>query len=61
MYILNGVYYLTTSVAAIKDSKQGICQGHCIYFTTLAAAVHYNKPSVVESRKFEGMFIWGKL
>ena len=28
-------------------------QGHCVYFTTLAAAIHYNKRSVVDSRKIE--------
>ena len=28
-----------------------LCQGHCVYFTTLAAAIHYNKRSMVYLRK----------
>ena len=33
--------------------KRSICQGHCVYFTTLVATIHYNKQFVVDSRKIE--------
>ena len=35
-----------------------LCQGHCIYFTTLIALIHYNKRSVDDSRKLEGYCIY---
>ena len=65
MYILKEVCYLTASVAVIhffygsvmisrEHLKRSICQGHCVYFTTLVATIHYYKRSVVDLRKFEG-------
>ena len=47
-----------------KYSKRSICQGHCVYFTTLVATIHYS--SIVSSglrlirKKIKCMFIWGK-
>ena len=51
MYILNKVCYLTASIAAIhffygsviisrEHLKRSICQGHCVYSTTLVATIH---------------------
>ena len=65
MYILKEVCYLTASITVVhffygsvivirEHSKQSICEGHCVCFTTLVAAIHYSKRSVVNSRKFEG-------
>ena len=65
MHILKEVCYMMTSFPAIhffydrviisrEHLKWSICQGHCVYFTALAAVIHYNKRSVVDSRKFEG-------
>ena len=53
MYVFKEVFYLMTSIAAIhffygsvvilrEYLKQSICQGHCVYFKTLVAAIHYN-------------------
>ena len=65
MHILKNVCYMMKSFPAIhffhdraiiswKHLKWSVCQGHCAYFTTLAAAIHYKKQSAVDSRKFEG-------
>ena len=63
MYILQEACYLTASVAVIhffhgiviiSRKHLDICQGPCLYFTTLHAVIHYNKRSAVDSRKFEG-------
>ena len=63
MYLLQEACYLTASVAAIhffhgiaiiSRKHLDICQGPCLYFTRLHAVIHYNKRSVVDSRKFEG-------
>ena len=62
MHILKEVCYMTTSFPAIHffyDSvfisrehlRQSTCQGNCVYFTTLSATIHYNKRSLVDSRK----------
>ena len=62
MHVLKKVCYMTTSFTAIHffyDSvfisrehlKKSTCQGNCVYFTTLFATIHYNKRSVVDSRK----------
>ena len=62
MHILKEVCFMTTSFPAIHffyDSviisrehlKKSTCQGNCVYFTTLFATIHYNKRSVVDSRK----------
>ena len=67
MDILKDVCYLTTSIADIhvfygsviisrEQLKRSICQGHCIYFTILVAAIHYKKQAVVDSKKFDGYF-----
>ena len=51
MYILNKAFYLTTSIGAIyffynsviispEHLKRSICQGRCVYFTTLVAIIH---------------------
>ena len=51
MCILNEVCYLTTSIEAIyffynsviilrEHLNRSICQGHCVYFTTLVAIIH---------------------
>ena len=64
MYILKEICYMMTSFPIIHffyDSviflgerlKQSICQGHCVYFLTVVASIHYNKRSVVDSRKIE--------
>ena len=34
--------------------KRSTRQRHCVYLTTIVAAIHYNKRSVVDSRKREG-------
>ena len=34
--------------------SSSICYGHCVYFKTLVAAIHENKRSMADSRKFEG-------
>ena len=65
MHILKKVYYMMTSFPAIhlfydlaiilrEHLNWSICQGHCVYFTTLAAVIHHNKRSVFDSRKTEG-------
>ena len=62
MHILKEVCFITTSFPAIHffyDSviisrehlKKSTCQENCVYFTILFATVHYNKRSVVDSRK----------
>ena len=51
MYLLNEVFYLTASIAAIhifygsiiispEHLKRSICEGHCVYFTTLVVTIH---------------------
>ena len=65
MHILKEVCCMITSfpfnhffydrvIISREQLKGSICQGHRVYLTTLAAAMHYNKQSVVNSRKFEG-------
>ena len=65
MHVWKEVYYMMTSFPAIhffydriiisrKHLKWSICQGYFAYFATLAAAIHYNKRSAVDSRKFKG-------
>ena len=62
MHILKEVCFITTSFPAIhffynsviisrEHLKKSTCQGNCVYFTTLFATIHYNKWSVVDSRK----------
>ena len=62
MHMLKKVCYMTTSFPAIyffydsviisrEHLKRCICQGHFVYFTTLFAAIHYDKRSVLDSRK----------
>ena len=66
------VCYLTTSVAAIhfflvlslfygSTWSNPLCQGHCVYFTTLIAATYYNKRPLVDSKKLKStVLIWRK-
>ena len=65
MHILKEVCYMMASFPAIhflynrviipqEHLKWFLWQGHCVYLATLAAAIHYNKWFVVDSRKFEG-------
>ena len=62
MHILKEICFMTTSFPAshfFYDSviisrehlKKSTCQGNFAYFTTLFATIHYNKLSVVDSRK----------
>ena len=63
IHILKEVCFMTTSFPAIQffyyDSviisrehlKKSICQRNCVYFTTPFATIHWNKRSVVGSRK----------
>ena len=64
IHILKEICYMTTSFPAIhyfyysviysrERLKRPVCQGHCVYFTTLIATIYYNKRSVVDSRKIE--------
>ena len=49
------IYFFYDSVIISREHlKRSTCQGLCVYFTTLVAGIHYNKRSVVDSRKFEG-------
>ena len=63
--------YMTASFPAIyffydgvitshEHMKRFTCQGLYIYFTTLVAAIHYNKRAVIDSIKFEGYVCWKK-
>ena len=56
MMILFPVIYLFYDGVIISREhlKWSISQRHCVYFTTLDAAIHHNKWSVVDSRKTEG-------
>ena len=68
MYRLKGACYLMTSVAGIclfylslfhgSTWSNPFCQGYCVCFTTLIANIHYNKRSVVDSRKLEGCCVY---
>ena len=63
IHILKEVCFMTTSFPTIHffyyDSviisrehlKKSICQRNCVYFTTPFATIHWNKRSVVGSRK----------
>ena len=62
MHILKEVCYMTTSFPGIRffhdnviisrdHLKLFICQRDCVYFTAHVAIVHYNKQSVIDSRK----------
>ena len=64
MHILKEVCYVMVSFPAIhffydrviisrEHLQWSICQRYFAYFATLAATIHYNKRSVVDSRKFE--------
>ena len=41
-------------VLAYPYPSSSICYGHCVYFKTIVAAIHENKRSMADSRKFEG-------
>ena len=62
MHILKEVCFITTSfpvthffydrvIISREHLKKSTCQGNCVYFTTPFATIHYNKRSVVDSRK----------
>ena len=40
-------------ITSWENPNQSICQGHCVYYTTPVEVIHYNKQSVVDSKKFE--------
>ena len=51
------IYFLYDSAIILREHlKQSICQGHCVYFTTLVVAIYYDKQTVFDSRKFERYF-----
>ena len=35
-----------------------LCQGHCLYFATLIASIHYSQQSVVDWMKFKGYCVY---
>ena len=45
------IYSITELLFHGSTWSDPFCQGHCVYFTTLAAVIHYNKRSVVYLRK----------
>ena len=69
MYILNEICYWTTSIGVIyflynsvnvlrEDWKQSICQGHCVYFTTVVVTIHIITSGLCLIReKLNDMFI----
>ena len=57
MHIMKEVCYMITSFSAIPffyDRVVNSSDSYVFYFATCTAAIHYNKGSVVDSRKFEG-------
>ena len=46
-------FFYDSVIISREHWKQSTCQGNCVYFTKLVAAIHYNKRSVVDSRKNE--------
>ena len=40
--------------------QRSFCQGPCIYLITLFLVIHYNKRSMIDSKKFEVLFIRAK-
>ena len=58
---LAAMHFLCDGVIISQEHlKRSICLEYCVYFTTLVATIHYNKLSVVNSRKFNDIFIWEK-
>ena len=72
MFILNDACYLATYIGAIyffynsviisqEHLKRSICQGHCVYFTTIVATIHIITSGLWLIReKLNDMLIWGK-
>ena len=60
MHIMKEVCYMITSFSAIPFFYDRVVNSSdsyvkdAAYFATRTAAIHYNKGSVVDSRKFEG-------
>ena len=52
--ISSHLFFYGSVIISRKHLKRFICQQHCVYFTALVAAIHYDKRSVFDSRKFEG-------
>ena len=46
-------FFYDSVIISREHLKQSTCQGNCVYFSTLVATIHYNKRSVVDSRKIE--------
>ena len=42
-------FFYGTAIISRERLNQSLYQGHCVYFTTLIAAIHYSKRSVVNS------------
>ena len=45
------IFFYDSVIISREHLKKSTCQGNCVYFTTLFATIHYNKRSVVDSRK----------
>ena len=63
MHILKEACFMTTPFPPIyifydgviisrEHVKRSICQGHCVHFTALVVAIHYDQRSVFDSTKF---------
>ena len=50
-------FFFIFFITSRQHLKRSSCQGLCVCFTTLVAAMHYKKRSVGDSRKLKGMFI----
>ena len=46
-------FFYGVVIISRESLKRSVCQGHCVYFTTLVAAIDYNKRSVDDSKKLE--------
>ena len=46
-------FFYDSVVISREHLKQSTFQGNCVYFIALLATIHYNKRSVVDSRKIE--------
>ena len=54
MTLFPAIHFFYDSVIIWRDHlERSICQGNCVYFTTLVATIHYSKRSLVDLRKIE--------
>ena len=54
------IYFLYDSAIILREHlKQSICQGHCVYFTTLFVAIYYIMTSslCLIRENLNGMFV----